>query len=113
MEYQKIINLLENTPNKQISKFRTKSWVEVNDESCGTYNVNSQIKFKTSILRSSLCDYSDGYILVSGTITVPNTAAAGAVANNRKNIIIKNCAPFTNCISEINNTQIDNAKDIC
>ena len=64
------------------------------------------------MLRSSLCDYSDAYILVSGTITVPNTAAAAANPNNRKNIVIKNCAPFTNCISEINNTQIDNAKDI-
>ena len=67
------------------------------------------------MLRSSLCDYSDAYILVSATITVPNTAAAAAAAaaaNNRKNIIIKNCAPFTNCINEIKNTQIVNAKDI-
>ena len=79
MEYQKIINLLENSPN-QPSKFRTKNWVEVNGGSRGTYNVNSQIKFKTSMLRSSLCDYGDAYILVSATITVPNTAAA----NNRK-----------------------------
>ena len=79
MEYQKIINLLENSPN-QPSKFRTKNWVEVNDGSRGTYNVNSQFKFKTSMLRSSLCDYGDAYILVSATITVPNTAAA----NNRK-----------------------------
>ena len=55
MEYQKIIDLLENTPN-QPSKYRTKNWVEVNDESRGTYNVNSQIKFTTSILRSCLCD---------------------------------------------------------
>ena len=61
MEYQKIINLSENTPN-QLSKFRTKNWVNINDESCGTYNVNSQIKFKTSMLRSSLCNYSDIYI---------------------------------------------------
>ena len=64
------------------------------------------------MLRSSLCDYSDGFILVSATITVPNTAAAGVAANNIKNIIIKNYTSFTNCISEINNTQIDNAKDI-
>ena len=71
MEYQKIINLLENTPNKP-SKFRTKSWVEVNDESHGTYNVNSQVKLKTSKLRSILCDYGDAYILVSATITVSN-----------------------------------------
>ena len=55
MEYQKIINLLENTPY-QPSKFRTKNWVEVNDKSCGTYNVNSQNKFRNSMLRSSLCD---------------------------------------------------------
>ena len=65
------------------------------------------------MLKSSLCDYSDAYILVKGTISVTNTAAAGAAANNiNKKVIFKNCAPFTNCISEINNTQIDNAKDI-
>ena len=75
MEYQKIINLPENTPN-QPSKFRTKKWVEVNDELRRKYNVNSQIKFKTSMLRSRLCDYSDAYILVSATIRTPNTAEA-------------------------------------
>ena len=65
------------------------------------------------MLKSSLCDYSDAYILVKGTISVNNTAAQGAAANNtNKKVIFKNCAPFTNCISEINNTQIDNAKDI-
>ena len=65
------------------------------------------------MLKSSLCDYSDAYILVKGTISVNNTAAQGANANNtNKKVIFKNCAPFTNCISEINNTQIDNAKDI-
>ena len=65
------------------------------------------------MLKSSLCDYSDTYILVKGTISVNNTAAAGAaVNNNNKKVIFKNCAAFTNCISEINNAQIDNAKDI-
>ena len=65
------------------------------------------------MLKSSLCDYSDAYTLVKGTIAVNNTAAAGANANNPdKKVIFKNCAPFTNCISEINNTQVDNAKDI-
>ena len=112
MEYQKIANLIEDTSN-QPSKFRTKNWVEINDESRGTYNVNSQIKFKTTMFKSSLCDYSDAYILVKGTITVNNTAAADTAVNNvNKKVIFKNCAPFTNCISEINNTQIDNAKDI-
>ena len=110
MEYQKIENLLDNTWN-QPSKFRTKNWVEINDESRGTYSVNRQINFKTSMLRSSLCDYSDTYILVKGNITVNNTAADGAAANNtNKKVIFKNCAPFTDCISKINNTQVDNAK---
>ena len=67
MEYQKIANLLGNTSN-QPSKFRTKNWVEINDESRGTYSVNRQINFKISMLRSSLCDYSDAYILVKGYI---------------------------------------------
>ena len=62
------------------------------------------------MLRSSLCDYSDAYILVSGTITVPALAADGG--NNNIQIEFRNYAPFTNCISEINNTQIDNAKDV-
>ena len=112
MDYQKITNLIDNTSN-QPSKFRTKHWVEINDESRGAYNVNSQIEFKTTMLKSSLCDYSDAYILVKGTINVNNTADAGAAVNNtNKKVIFKNCAPFTNCISEINNMQIDNAKGI-
>ena len=112
MEYQKITNLIDDTSN-QPSKFKTRNWVEINDESRGAYNVNSQIKFKTTMLKSSLCDYSDAYILVKRTISANNTAAAGAAVNNNdRKVIFKNCAPFTNCISEINNTQIDNAKDI-
>ena len=65
------------------------------------------------MLRSSLCDYSDAYILVKGNITVNNNAADSAAANNaNKKVIFNNCAPFTNCISKINNTQIDNAEFI-
>ena len=112
MEYQKIANLLDNASN-QPSKFRTRNWVEINDEARGTYSPNKQIKFKTSMLRSSLCDYSDAYILVKGNISVNNTAGAGADANNtNKKLIYKNCAPFTDTIREINNSQVDNAKDI-
>ena len=74
MAYQKVINLLDNTPNHP-TKFKTKNWVEINDESRGTYNTNSQPRFKTSMIRSSLCDYSDAYILAKGTITIANTAA--------------------------------------
>ena len=77
------------------------------------YNTNKQIKFKTTILKSSLCDYSNAYILVKGTIPVDDTSAAGATVNKtNKKIIFKNCAPFTNCISQINNTQIDSATNI-
>ena len=79
MEYQKVINLLDNTLN-QPSKFRTKNWVQLNDESRGTYKKNSQRKFKTIRLKSSLCDYSDAYILVKGRITVNNTAVDGTAA---------------------------------
>ena len=65
------------------------------------------------MLRSSLCGYSDAYILVKGNISVNNTAGANADANNtNKKVIFKYCAPFTDCISKINNTQVDNAKDI-
>ena len=64
------------------------------------------------MLKSSLCDYSDAYILVKGTISVNDTATGAAINNNHRKVIFKNCAPFTNCMSEINNTQIDNAKDI-
>ena len=108
MEYQKIANLIDDALN-QPSKFRKRNWVEINDESRGTYNVNSQIKFKTTMLKSSLCDYSDAYILVKGTISVTDTATGDAINNNNRKVIFKNCASFTNCISEINNTQIDNA----
>ena len=112
MECQKIANLVDDTPN-QPPKFRARNWVEINDESRGAYNVNSQIKFKTTMLKSGLCDYSDAYILVKGTISVNNTAAQSATANNtNKKVIFKNCTPFTNCISKINNTQIDKATDI-
>ena len=112
MKYQKIINILDNTPN-QPSKFRTKNWVEINNKSLGIFGTNSKIKFKTMLLKSSLCDYSDAYILVKGTITVPNMAAAAAAANNaNEKVIFKNCAPFTDCKSETNNVQVDNAKDV-
>ena len=100
MEYQKI-NLLDNTSN-QPSKFRTKHWLEINDESRGEYNINSQIKSKNIMLKSSLCDYSDAYILVKETTTVPNTTAANADANNaKKKVIFKNCPACINCLREI------------
>ena len=68
MEYQKIINLLGNTQNES-SKFRTRNWVEINNESWA-YKAGNQIKFKNSMIRSNVCNYSDAYILVSGTVTI-------------------------------------------
>ena len=110
MEYQKISNLLNDQSNKPF-KFRTRNWVEINDDIRGAYSPNKQIRFKTAMLRSSLCDYSDAYILVKGNISNNNTAAEGVAANNAaKKVIFKICAPFTNCISKINNTETDNAE---
>ena len=109
MEYQKITNLLDNVSN-QPSKFKTKNWVEKNDSVRGAYSpfktINlklhwNKFKFKTTLLRCSLCDYSDAYLLVKGNISVNNTAAAN---NTNKKVIFKNCAPFSNCISKTNNT---------
>ena len=112
MEYQKIANFLDSALNKP-SKFRTKNWVEINDVIRGTYSPNKQIRFETAMLRSSLCDYSDAYILVKGNISVNNTAAAGAAVNNiNKKVIFKNCFLFTNYISKINNTQLNDAEYI-
>ena len=110
MEHQKIINLLDNTSN-QLSKFRTKNWIEINDQSRGVYNTNSDIRFKTTILKSSLCDYSDAYIIFKGTIAITGAgddAAARQADERNKGVIFKNCAPFINCKSEINNTEKDN-----
>ena len=106
--------LLENKPN-QPSKLRIQNCGETNDDAYGTYNSNSQIEFKTTMLNSSLCDYSDAYIPVKGTIAITggpaDTDAAARQADERnKGPILKNCAPFTDCINKIDNTQADNAK---
>ena len=78
------------------------------DQSGGNYNVNKEIRIKTSILRSDLCHFNDGHIVVKGTITVvrPNNAS------KNKKVAFKNNAPFIHCISKINGIKIDNAKDL-
>ena len=109
MEFQKIVNFLDTTSdNKDLPTFVTKKWIEVYDQSEGNYNVNKEIRIKTSMLRSDLCDYSNAYIVVKGTITTvrPN----GAKRN--KEVTSKNNAPFINCISKINDIKIDNAEDL-
>ena len=87
----------DNKPN-QPTNIKTKNWLKINVDARGTYGTNSQIKFKTSMLKSGLCDYSDAYILVSGTITVVESAAGGG--NNRIEVVFKNRAPFTDYISK-------------
>ena len=108
MEYQKIDNT-----QTQPSKFRTNNQVETNDDSRGRYNTKSQIKFQTSMIRSSLEDNNDAYILVKGTITVTNTEAECAVPNNRnKKVIFKNWASFTDCIIQTGQIENDGTKDV-
>ena len=133
MEFQKITNFLDTTSDdKDLPRFVTKKWIEVYDQSEGNYNVNKEIRIKTSMLRSDLCDFSDAYIVVKGTITVdkktftaddfeaPNNTAANATATNtandnasgEKKLVFENNAPFINCISKINGVPIDNAEDL-
>ena len=101
METQKIINLLNNSEN-EYSKFATKKWYVIDSESKGNYLHENPIKFLTNSLESSLCDYSDAYILVRG-----NIAVGGAVDNTK--LLFKNCAPFRKCRTEINEAFIDEA----
>ena len=115
MEYDKINNLLlsEDDENEVLSKFVTREYVRLNSL-LNTYNENKSIRFKTPMLRSNLCDYSDAYILVKGTITV---TAPGVNSNNIRNkrnrpLILKNNAPFFSCITRINGELIEDANDL-
>ena len=101
METQKIAHFLNGSDNEK-PKFATKKWYVIDSESKGVYSHENEIKFLTSSLESSLCDYSDAYILVTGNITAtPNNAAT--------QVVFKNCAPFEKCRTEINETFIDEA----
>ena len=110
MEYQNVRNLLGTTLD-EVPRFITKKWVEVHDQSGSAddrYKPNKQIRFKTSMLRSDLCDYSDAYIVVKGKITVTRP---GSIMYDKK-LALKNNSPFTSCFPKINNTLIDNAEDL-
>ena len=109
MEFQKIVNFLDTTfDDKDLPRLVTKKWIEVYDQSGGNNNVNKEIRIKTSMLRSDLCDFSDVYIVVNGTITVTNPDNA----KRNKAVEFKNNAPFINCISKINGVKIDNTEDL-
>ena len=92
-------------------RFTNKTWIEVHDKSEGGNNTNKQIRFQVSMLQSDLCDYSDVYIVVKGTITV-QTENNRAIDGYHRNIILKNNAPFINCISKTIKVLIDNAEDL-
>ena len=133
MEFQNIVNFLDTTSdNKDLPTFVTKKWIEVYDHSEGNYNVNKEIRIKTSMLKSDLFNFSDAYIVVKGNIFVtkktftaddidaPNNTAANVTATNtannnafgEKKLVFKNNAPFINCISKMNGIKIDNAEDL-
>ena len=106
MEHYKTSELFDDST---VSKYMKKIWLEVNDLSSGQYSDNKNIRFKTSILRPNLCDYSDEYIVVKGRVSV--TANNNANRRNKK-LTFKNNTPFRSCITKINNTFIDNAEDL-
>ena len=105
MEYQNITHLLGNIPDK-VPKFITKKWIEVNDQSGEIYNINKQIKSKTSMLRYDLRDISDPYLVVKGIVTVTSDERDRDEMNRQDN------APFISCISKINGVLVENAEDL-
>ena len=110
MEYRKIANLL-GTTSANVPTFTTKKWIEVHNQPTNAedrYKRSKQIGFKTSMLRSDLCNFSDLYIIVKGSFTVtnPNSNAYD------KKLAFMNNSPFVSCISKIINALIDIAEDI-
>ena len=108
MEFNEINNSLGQAHDK-VPRFITKKWIEVQSQSGNTYNTSKPRRFKTSMLRSDLCDYSDAYVWVKGKITVTNP---NDNANFNKELTLKNNAPFISCISKINGELVENAEDL-
>ena len=105
MEYQKIINLLDTSDS--MPRFNTKKWIEVHDQSGESYNISKQIRFQTML--TDICDYSDAYIVVKGTITVKKVKDR---EKHNRSLILKNNSPFISCVSKNNETLIDNAEEL-
>ena len=108
MESNKINNLLD-SEHDEVPMFITKKWTGVVSQSGNTYNTSKPIRFKTSMLRSDLCDYSDAYVWVKRKITVTNP---NNNANFDRRLTLKNNAPFISCISKINGELVKNAEDL-
>ena len=105
METQKIINLLNDSSNEE-SKFATRKWYVIDSQTAkGKYKQSDTIKFETETIKSSLCDYSDAFILVTRNITV--------AADDNTDVAFKNCAPFSACTTKINDIFVDKANHIC
>ena len=108
METQKITNVLGDV-NNESSKFATRKWYVINDQNNTDYGEGNEdsttVKFETKVIKSNLCDYSDAYILVTGDIT-----ATGGDANTK--VAFKNCAPFTKCVTHINDEDVDSAENL-
>ena len=104
MEIQKIINLLNDSSNEE-SKFDTKKWYVIDSQTTkDKYKQGNTIKFETETIKSSLCDYSDAFTLVTGNVTVN--------ANNNTDVAFKNCAPFSTYKTVINDVFVDEANHI-
>ena len=133
MEFQNIVNFLDTTSdNKDLPIFVTKKWIEVYDQPQKNYDVNKEIRIKTSMWKSDLSDFSDAYIVVKGNIIVtkktftaddfdePNNRESNATATNTENdnalgekkLVLKNNAPFIKCVSKINGVKIDNEENL-
>ena len=108
METQKTAHFLGDVDNES-SKFATRKWYVINDQNntdyCEEIEDSTTVKFEAKVMKSNLCDYSESYILITGNIT-----ATRGDANTR--VALKNCAPFTKCITYINNEHVDNADNL-
>ena len=108
METQKILNLLNDSDNES-SRFATRKWYIINDQNNGQYGRGSEndstIKFETKVIKPNLCDYSDAYILLTGDVKVTNIAAD-------TNVAFKNYAPFTRCVTYINDEHVETAENL-
>ena len=109
MEFNNKINNLLDSEHDEVPRFITKKWIEVQSQSGSTYNTSKPIRFKTSMLRSDLCNYSDAYVWVKGKITITNP---NNDANFDRRLTLKNNAPFISCISKINGELVEHAEDL-
>ena len=111
MRYNKITNLLGKLTEDEIPKFTTIKWIEIFDQSNGTYNPNKDIRFKTPQIRDDFCDFNDAYIVVTGKVNATN-ANVPPIVNYSRSLSLKNSVPFFNCTSKINNQLIEDAQDL-